>query len=206
MSVTTDERIGPRAGLLSDVVFGEAEIGRAVSELGRAITAHYSERDRVGGDDEDRPELLVLGVLKGSFVFLADLVRAIDVPLQVDFLMASSYGTSTVSSGEVELLYEPEVSLEGRDVLLLEDIVDSGATLERLVPLLERGNPGSLEICALLWKSPADGAEVPVRRPRWVGFEAPDQFLVGYGLDYSENFRHLPYIATLKEPVPPQGQ
>ena len=213
MPVTTDDRIGTDADLVSEVVFGPDEIDGRVSELGRSITEHYSERiDDAGPVDHgpegarSSPSLLVLGVLKGSFVFLADLVRGIDLPLQVDFLVASSYGSSTVSSGEVELLYEPNVSLAGRHVLLLEDIVGSGATLDRLVPLLERGDPRSLEICALLRKSPAQGAKAPVREPRWVGFEAPDQFLVGYGLDYSENFRHLPYIATLKEPVPPQGQ
>lgn len=225
MPVTTDDRIRTGAGLVSDVVFGPDEIERRVSELGRSIAEHYSDRledggrsDGASGRARPSPSLLVLGVLKGSFIFLADLVRAIDLPLQVDFLVASSYGSSTVSSGEVKLLYEPDVSLEGRHVLLLEDIVDSGATLDRLVPLLEREDPRSLEICALLRKSAARGDKAPVREPRWVGFEAPDLFLVGYGLDYSENFRHLPHIATLKEPVsrdvqapegdeaPPDGQ
>lgn len=100
----------------------------------------------------------------------------------------------------------PDVVVEGRDGVLVEDMVDSGMTLDRLVPLLERGDSRSVEIFPLLWKAPEDGAGAPGPRPRRVGFEAPDPFLVGYGLDYSENFRHLPDIATLKEPVPPRGQ
>jgi len=184
---TTSERTEARAKLggreLSGVVFGEEEIRRRVAEMGGEITAAYG----AGGD------LLVLGLLKGSFIFLADLVRAIDLPLQVDFLVASSYGSGTVSSGEVRLLYDPEASLEGRHVVVVEDIVDSGATMDRILPLLEERGPESLELCALLHKRRVELG----REPRWVGFEAPDEFLVGYGLDYSENFRHLPYIASL---------
>jgi len=168
---------------LSRVVYGPEEIRRRVAELGREITEAYTPAD----------DLLVLGVLKGSFIFLADLVRVIDLPLQVDFLVASSYGAGTVSKGEVRLLYDPEADLDGRAVLLIEDIVDSGTTLDRVIPLLEERNPTSLEICALLHKGKAER----VREPRWVGFEAPDAFLVGYGLDHAEDFRHLPYIASL---------
>jgi hypoxanthine phosphoribosyltransferase len=121
------------------------------------------------------------------------LVRAIHHPLQVDFLIASSYGANRASSGKVRLLYEPDVDLRGRDVVLVEDIVDSGATMELLIPELEAKGPRSLELCALLHKrTVALGKE-----PRWVGFEAPPEFLVGYGLDYAEEFRHLPYIGSL---------
>ena len=152
-------------------------------ELGQEITAAYPEGD-----------LLVLGLLKGSFIFLSDLVRRIERPLQVDFLVAASYGGGTVSSGDVRLLYDPETQLEGRHILLVEDIVDTGKTLTRLVELLRQRRPRSLEICALLHKHVAPTL---VLEPRFVGFDAPPAFLVGYGLDHAENFRHLPYIASL---------
>ena len=168
---------------LSRIVYSREEIRRRVVDMALEISEAY--------DSED--EILVLGLLKGSFIFLADLVREIQHPLQVDFLVASSYGNSTRTSGEVRLLYDPEASLSGRSVILVEDIIDSGTTLNRLVPLLEARGPRSLEICALLHKRVA----VQDREPRWVGFDAPQEFLVGYGLDYSENFRHLPFIGSL---------
>jgi hypoxanthine phosphoribosyltransferase len=138
---------------------------------------------------------LVLGLLKGSFIFVSDLVRQVRRPLQIDFLVASSYGDATVSSGNVRLLYDPETRLEGKHLLLAEDIVDSGRTMNRLVDLLRARNPRSLEICALLHKHVASELRHPVR---FVGFDAPTEFLVGYGLDHAENFRHLPYIASLQ--------
>src|SRR5690606_17030770 len=140
-------------------------------------------------------KLLVLGLLKGSFIFLADLVRQIPRPLHVDFLVASSYGSGTVTSGEVRLLYDPEATIEGRHVILVEDIIDSGTTLNRLVPLLRERKPASLELCALLHKRVAEDL---VLEPRWVGFDAPREFLVGYGLDHAEDYRHLHYIASLR--------
>src|SRR5690606_37648282 len=127
--------------------------------------------------------------LKGSFIFLADLVREIKRPLNVDFLVASSYGAGTVSSGVVRLLYDPEASLEDRHVLLVEDIIDSGTTLNKLIPLLEERGPRSLELCTLLHKRIAKDL---VRDARWVGFDAPSEFLIGYGLDHSEYYRNLP--------------
>ena len=133
-------------------------------------------------------------MLKGSFIFLSDLVRRIDRPLQVDFLVAASYGSGTVSSGDVRLLYDPATQLEGRHILLVEDIVDTGKTINRLVELLRKRRPESLEICALLHKHVAPRLAL---EPRFVGFDAPPAFLVGYGLDHAENFRHLPYIASL---------
>lgn len=169
---------------LERIVFDEERIARRVAEMGREITRHY-------GPDT---ELLLLGLLKGSFIFVSDLVRCVERPVHVDFLVASSYGAGRESSGEVNLLYDPAAPLEGRDVLLVEDIVDSGTTINRLVPaLLERG-PASLEICALLDKKVA---EELVLEPRWVGFEAPREFLVGYGLDHAEDFRHLPFVASI---------
>jgi hypoxanthine phosphoribosyltransferase len=165
------------------VVFDQETIARRVTEMGRDIAEAHA-----GSDD-----LLVLGLLKGSFIFVADLVRTIPLPLQIDFVVASSYGTKMASSGEVSLLYESDTSLEGRSVILVEDIIDSGTTMNRLIPLLSARGPRTLEVCALLHKRLVK-LEV---EPRWVGFEAPDEFLVGYGLDYSENFRHLPFIASL---------
>jgi len=174
----------PGEGPPREIVFSEEEIAARVRQLAADISGVYREEDR----------LLVLGLLKGSFIFMADLVRAITVPHQVDFLVASSYGAQKVSSGEVRLLYDPAASLEGRAVLLVEDIVDSGTTLQRLLPRLQARGPASLEVCALLHKRIDGGGP----EPRWVGFDAPNLFLVGYGLDYAEDFRHLPYIASLQ--------
>lgn len=165
------------------VVFDEAAIAAKVRELGAAITAAYPDGD-----------LVVLGLLKGSFIFLSDLVRQIDRPLHVDFLVASSYGSGTVSSGDVRLMYDPETPLEGKHILLVEDIIDSGRTLQRLVSILAVRNPASLAICALLDK---ELVTVPLPQLRWVGFPAPPAFLVGYGLDHAEDFRHLPFIGDL---------
>jgi hypoxanthine phosphoribosyltransferase len=182
IALRNDPRLSGRA--VKRIAFDEAAIADRVFELGREITAAYPDGD-----------LLVLGLLKGSFIFLSDLVRQITRPLQVDFLVASSYGDGTVSSGTVNLVYDPETELEGKDILLVEDIVDSGRTLNRLMAILKERRPRSLEICALLHKRIADGLQYDAR---FVGFDAPNEFLVGYGLDHAENFRHLPYIASLQ--------
>ena len=166
------------------IVYTEEQIAARVAELGSEITTTYRDG-----------ELLVLGLLKGSFIFLSDLVRKIERPLQVDFLVASSYADSTVSSGNVRLLYDPETELEGKDILLVEDIVDTGRTLSRLMDLLQARKPRSVEICALLHKHVASELRYPTR---FIGFDAPNEFLVGYGLDHAENFRHIPYIASLQ--------
>jgi hypoxanthine phosphoribosyltransferase len=180
-NLTEDTQLGGHP--IRRVVYSAEEIQARVRQLAADITRSYSAADR----------LLVVGTMKGSFLFLADLVRHIHLPLHVDFLMASSYGAGTTSSGEVRLLYDPGSEMKGRAVILVEDIVDSGATLNRLLPRLEAREPASFEVCALLHKRLA-----PVgREPRWVGFDAPNEFLVGYGLDYAEDFRHLPYIASL---------
>lgn len=178
----------PPRGQLGDqeirrVVYTEAQIAERVDAMAAEISQAYTADDG----------LVLLGLLKGSFIFLADLVRRIDLPLHVDFLVASSYGSGTVSSGNVQLLYDPEASLKDRAVVIVEDIIDSGTTLQRLLPLLEEREPRSLEVCALLHKR----LVALEHDARWVGFDAPPEFLVGYGLDYSENFRHLPYIAAL---------
>lgn len=166
------------------IAFDEPTLAARVRELGDEITAAYPDGD-----------LLVLGLLKGSFIFLSDLVRQIVRPLQVDFLVAASYGESMVSSGNVRLLYDPETTLEGKHILLVEDIIDSGRTLNVLMGLLAVRQPKSLSICALLDKRIATQLKY---QTRFVGFDAPNEFLVGYGLDHAEDFRHLPYIASLE--------
>ena len=168
------------------IVYQPEEIARRTRELGEEIGRAYPDG-----------ELLVLGLLKGSFIFVSDLVRAIPRPLQVDFIVASSYGSEKVSSGNVRLVYDPETRLEGKHILLVEDIIDSGRTLNRLVELLGERRPRSLEICALLDKGLAD--DVLTKGARFLGFEAPNEFLVGYGLDHAEDFRHLPFVASLAE-------
>lgn len=165
------------------IVFSEDEIATRVREMGEEITEHF----------EPDTQLLVVGLLKGSFIFLSDLVRRIQRPLHVDFLLASSYGSGTVSSGELRLLYDPEASLRDRSVVIVEDIIDSGHTLQRLVPMLLEREPRSLDVCTLLHKR----LVTLDTDARWVGFEAPSEFLVGYGLDHAEDFRHLPFIASL---------
>ena len=180
-TLPADPRLLGRA--VRRIAYSAVEIERRVRELGEEISEAYPEGD-----------LLVLGLLKGSFVFLADLVRQISRPLHVDFLVAASYGDATESSGVVRLVYDPETVLAGKHILLVEDIVDSGRTLTRLVDLLAERHPKSLEICALLHKHKAVSLHYPTR---FVGFDAPNEFLVGYGLDHAENFRHLPYVASL---------
>lgn len=178
---TGRSRLGRRP--LPRVVFSETAIQERVAELGREIAACYEPDD----------DLLVLGLLKGSFIFVADLVRRIPLPIHVDFLQASSYGKGRTSSGDIKLRYNPATSIEGRNVVLVEDIIDSGGTLKHLMPMLMEKGPASLELCALLHKR-------LVRLPhdaRWVGFDAPEEFLVGYGLDFAEDFRHLPYIGSI---------
>ena len=164
------------------IVFDEKTIAERVCEMGRDITRAYPSGD-----------LLLLGLLKGSFIFMADLARAIERPLQVDFMVASSYGKGTSSSGNVRLLYDPATDLAGKHVLVVEDIIDTGTTLQRLLSLLAARQPASLAVCALLDKKIAP----PIPEVRYVGFECPPAFLVGYGLDYAENYRHLPFIADL---------
>ncbi|HLG05518.1 MAG TPA: hypoxanthine phosphoribosyltransferase [Gemmatimonadales bacterium] len=168
---------------IKSIVYDEGTIAAKVAELGQQITEAYPDGD-----------LLVLGLLKGSFIFLGDLVRKIERPLQVDFLVASSYGTGTTTSGTVRLLYDPETTLEGKHIVLVEDIVDSGNTVRKLIELLSERRPASLAVCALLDKV---AMHAPMPEVAFVGFQAPTAFLVGYGLDHAEDFRHLPFIADL---------
>ncbi len=172
---------------LERLVYTPDQIAERVAEMGAEIGLAYPMEEPV----------LVLGLLKGSFIFMADLVREIRRPVTLDFLVASSYGSGTTSSGDVRLLYDPANTVEDKHVILVEDIVDSGNTMNRLIPMIEARGPRSLEICALLHKQVAPDL---VKEPRWVGFDAPREFLIGYGLDHSENFRNLPFIASLKAP------
>jgi hypoxanthine phosphoribosyltransferase len=187
MPDSIDMRTRTGGAELERVVYTAERVAERVEEMGREISAAYPPNESI----------LVLGLLKGSFIFMADLVRQIARPVTLDFLVAASYGADTVSSGDVRLLYDPENSLEENHVILVEDIVDSGTTMNRLIPMLEARNPRSLEICALLHKHVATDL---VREPRWIGFDAPREFLIGYGLDHSENFRNLPFIGSLKAP------
>lgn len=151
-----------------------------IVELGEEITADYAGR---------RP--LLVGVLKGAFMFMSDLIRQIDLPVELDFMAVSSYGASTKTSGVVRILKDLDVDLAGRDVLLVEDIVDSGLTLAYLRDLLMARSPASLQVCALLVR---EGSRPSAAELRYVGFEVPPEFVIGYGLDFAERYRNLPYI------------
>jgi hypoxanthine phosphoribosyltransferase len=166
------------------VLVGADELQRRVAELGEQISHDYAGRP-----------LLLVGVLKGAVFFLSDLMRYIDVPVEVDFMAVASYGSATDSSGVVRILKDLDASIEGRDVLIVEDIVDSGLTLQYLMRNLGSRNPASLEVCALLTKPERRKVDLPTR---YVGFEIPNRFVVGYGLDYGERHRNLPYVAALE--------
>jgi hypoxanthine phosphoribosyltransferase len=167
------------------VLLTKEQIAGRVRELAEQISADYAGR-----------ELLVVGVLKGSWIFLADLVRLITVPLTVDFTMASSYGSGTDSSGVVRIVFDLKSPVEGRDVLLVDDILDSGLTLRYIVDDLKRRNPRSIRIAALLDKPERRRSDVAVD---YVGFKIPNKFVVGYGIDFAERFRNLPYIGYIEE-------
>ncbi len=174
-----------RDAAVGEILVQPDDLSRRVRELGRQISADYEARD-----------LLLVGVLKGAVFFLSDLMRHIEVPCEVDFMAVASYGSSTDSSGVVRILKDLDAPLAGRHVLIVEDIVDSGLTLQYLLRNLGAREPASIEVCALLTK--------PERRkvalePRYVGFEIPNRFVVGYGLDYDERYRNLPYVAVLQE-------
>jgi hypoxanthine phosphoribosyltransferase len=157
-----------------------------VRELGEEISADYAGR-----------ELLLVGVLKGAVFFLSDLMRHLTVPCEVDFMAVASYGSSTDSSGVVRILKDLDASIEGRDVLIVEDIVDSGLTLSYMLRTMRAREPASLEVCALLTKPERRKVNLPIR---YTGFEIPNQFVIGYGLDYGEKFRNLPFVAVLNSP------
>ena len=170
----------------------EQTLRNRVAELGSEVSADYAGRD-----------LLLVGVLKGAVFFMADLMRRISVPCEIDFMAISSYGASTDSSGIVRILKDLDINIEGRHVLVVEDIIDSGLTLSYLVRNLESREPTSLAICALLTKPARREIDVDVR---YVGFEIPNEFVIGYGLDFAERYRNLPYVGTLRSDLQPEGR
>jgi len=174
--------------LLQDEHIGEIlvqadELQHRITEMAEEVSRDYKGRD-----------LLLIGVLKGAVFFLSDLMRQLDIPCEVDFMAVASYGSSTDSSGVVRILKDLDAPLEGRNVLIVEDIVDSGLTLQYLMRTLQARGPASIEVCALLTKPERRKVDMPAR---YVGFEIPDKFAIGYGLDYAERYRNLPYVATL---------
>jgi hypoxanthine phosphoribosyltransferase len=172
---------------IEKVLISEEEIQAKLVEMGAAITRDYADRS-----------LLLVGVLKGAFVVMADLARNIRLPLQFDFMAVSSYGAATKTSGVVRILKDLDHDLKDRDVLVVEDIVDSGLTLKYLLKNLAGRKPATLEVAALLRKEGIQQVELDVR---YIGFDIPNEFVIGYGLDYAERYRDLPYIATLKPEV-----
>jgi hypoxanthine phosphoribosyltransferase len=173
----TDARVG-------EILVQPDDLEHRVRELGAEISRDYAGRD-----------LLLIGVLKGAVFFLADLMRHLEIPCELDFMAVSSYGSSTDSSGIVRILKDLDAPIEGRDVLIVEDIVDSGLTLSYLFRMLRARNPATMEVCALLTKPERREVDLPIR---YVGFEIPNRFAIGYGLDHAERFRNLPYVAVLE--------
>jgi hypoxanthine phosphoribosyltransferase len=170
---------------IGDILVKPDKLQNRVSELAAEISRDYVGRD-----------LVLIGVLKGAVFFLSDLMRRLEVPCEVDFMAVASYGSATKSSGVVRILKDLDAVIEGRDVLIVEDIVDSGLTLQYLLRNLGARNPRTLEVCALLTKPERRKVQLPTR---YVGFEIPDRFVIGYGLDHEERYRNLPYVAALKE-------
>jgi hypoxanthine phosphoribosyltransferase len=176
---------------VGEVLIDTDALSARIAELGTEISSDYGGRD-----------LLLIGVLKGAVFFMADLMRKLTIPCEVDFMAISSYGASTDSSGVVRILKDLDINIEGRHVLVVEDIIDSGLTLSYLMRNLESREPATLEVCALLTKPDRREMEVPVR---YIGFEIPNRFVIGYGLDFGERYRNLPYVAVLSDDALPEG-
>jgi hypoxanthine phosphoribosyltransferase len=174
-----------RDSAVGNILVQQDDLAHRVRELGHEISADYRGR-----------EVFLVGVLKGAVFFLSDLMRHLEVPCQVDFMAVASYGSSTDSSGVVRILKDLDAPIEGREVLIVEDIVDSGLTLSYLLRTLRARNPASVEVCALLTKPERRKVELPIR---YVGFEIPNRFAIGYGLDHGERYRNLPYVAALAD-------
>jgi hypoxanthine phosphoribosyltransferase len=171
---------------IDKILVSEEEVKKIVERLGAEITAHYGELER---------ELIVIGLLKGAFIFMADLVRQIKIPLVVDFLTLSSYGDGTISSGDVKVVMDLDSSIEDRDVLLVEDIVDTGRTFSKVIRMMHNRNPRSMKVCTFLSKPAARLVDINID---FCGVDIPNEFAVGYGLDYAQGYRHLPYVGVLK--------
>lgn len=172
---------------IKEVLCSEEQLQDKIKELGAAITRDYAGK-----------KLLMVSILKGSVMVMADLMRAVDLPLQIDFMNVSSYGAGTSTKGSVKILKDLDVDIKGMDVLIVEDILDSGVTLYNLMNLLQQRGPASIEICTLFSKPARRQVDVEAK---YIGFEIPDAFIVGYGLDFSEKYRNLPYVGILKEEV-----
>src|SRR6476469_2627948 len=170
---------------IGEILVQPDDLRRKVADLGKQISEDYDGKD-----------LLLVGVLKGAVFFLSDLMREISVPCEVDFMAVASYGSATDSSGVVRIIKDLDDSIEGRNVLIVEDIVDSGLTLQYLLRNLGARNPRSLDVCALLTKPARRKVELPTK---YVGFEIPNRFAIGYGLDHKEHYRNLPYVAALQD-------
>lgn len=169
-----------------NVMITAEDIAHKVKELGATINAHYQNSDK---------ELILIGLLRGSVIFMADLCRAIDKPHELDFMTVSSYiNKTTVSSGDVKILKDLDSEISGKDVLIVEDIIDSGRTLSKVVEILQTRNPNSIELCTLVSKPSRREIEMEVK---FLGFEVEDRFIVGYGLDYDQKYRHLPFIGEI---------
>ena len=168
-----------------DVLISAKSIAARVEALAREISEHFAGTEK----------LVVVGLLRGSFIFIADLVRELDLPVEVDFLEVSSYGNATESSREVRILKDLRGEIEGRDILVVEDIVDTGRTLNHVLDILATRHPARVEVCALLDKPSRREVEV---KARWIGFEIPDKFVVGYGIDYAQRNRNLPHIGAVR--------
>src|SRR5438046_2602814 len=173
---------------IGEILVQADQLKHRIKELGEQISLDYEGKD-----------LLLVGVLKGAVFFLSDLMRHLDVPCEVDFMAVASYGSSTDSSGVVRILKDLDASIEGRDVLIVEDIVDSGLTLSYLLRTMRARDPASLEVCALLTKPERRKSNVVIR---YTGFEIPNRFVIGYGLDHGQRYRQLPYVAVLNESDP----
>ena len=167
-----------------DELISAKAIAARVEALAKEISAHFADTDK----------LVVVDLLRGSFIFIADLVRELDLPVEVDFLEASSYGNSTQSSREVRILKDLRGEIAGRDVLVVEDIVDTGHTLKHVLEILQTRHPRRVEVCALLNKPSRRETDV---KAKWIGFDIPDEFVVGYGIDYAQRNRNLPYIGAV---------
>ena len=177
---------------IEKVLVTEKEVQSTVSRLGEEITSYYGKQEQL--------DLVVIGLLRGSFVFMADLVRHIKLPLIVDFMTVSSYGDGTVSTGDVKVVMDLDQSIEGKDVLMIEDIIDTGNTFNKVLYLIKNRHPRSLKICTFLSKPSRRVVDVPID---FCGMEIPDEFVCGYGLDYSQKYRNLPYIGVLRPDLLP---
>ena len=169
-----------------EILISEAEITARINTLSDEIATHYS----------DTKQLVVVGLLRGSFIFIADLVRHLDVPVEVDFMTVSSYGNAMVSSRQVRIIQDLETDIKDRDVLIVEDIIDTGHTLSQVIKILKTRMPKSLSICTLLNKPSRREVDVPID---WTGFDIPDEFVIGYGIDYAQQGRNLPHIAIVQK-------